>query len=69
MNESADSEPAGEEVDFQPGDKVEFVPDGVTGTVRVSSGGFSHVVWDDEQELGGSRVANEDLRRVKRRPP
>jgi hypothetical protein len=50
MDESAQSGPAHEaETDFQPGDKVEFVPDGPTGTVRVSSGGFSYVVWDDDR--------------------
>jgi hypothetical protein len=54
------------DADFEPGDRVEFVPDGVTGTIRVSAGGFSHVIWDDEKDLGGSRVANESLRRVTR---
>ena len=53
-----------EDADFEPGERVEFIPDGLTGTVRVSEGGFSHVIWDDEKGLGGSRVANENLRRV-----
>jgi hypothetical protein len=59
-----DARPRHTRADFEPGDRVEFLPDGVTGTIRVSAGGFSHVVWDDEKELGGSRVANENLRRT-----
>jgi hypothetical protein len=67
MDERGGSGPTrihGDDADFRPGERVEFLPDGVTGTIRVSAGGFSHVVWDDERELGGSRVANENLRRV-----
>jgi hypothetical protein len=53
------------ERDFDPGERVAFLPDGTTGTIRVSIGGYSHVIWDDEKELGGSRVANSNLRRVR----
>ena len=50
--------------DFAPGDRVVFVPDGTTATVHASHGGWSHVYWEDEPELGGSRVRNTDLRLV-----
>ena len=52
--------------DFAPGQRVIFLKDGTTGTVRVSQGGWCHVYWDDEplEEQGGSRVKNADLRRV-----
>ena len=67
MDDSYEGRPTGSRKvkdDFEAGERVEFVPDGVTGTIRASAGGFSHVIWDDESELGGSRVANENLRRV-----
>ena len=48
--------------DFAPGERVVFVEDGTPGTVHVSKGGYSHVYWDDEPELGGSRVASTELR-------
>jgi hypothetical protein len=67
MNDSDESRPFSSreiDADFEPGERVAFVPDGATGTIRVSAGGFSHVIWDDEKELGGSRVANESLRRT-----
>jgi len=69
MHDSDESRPTTSrevDADFEPGERVEFVPDGVTGTIQASAGGFSHVIWDDERDLGGSRVANENLRRVTR---
>lgn len=55
------------ESDFAPGERVVFVEDGTTGTVHFSKDGYSHVYWDDEPELGGSRVPNTKLRRERNR--
>jgi hypothetical protein len=49
--------------DFAPGERVVFV-DGTPGVVHLSRGGYSHVYWDDEKDLGGSRVPNSKLRRA-----
>jgi hypothetical protein len=50
---------------FASGDRVVYVPDGTRATVDRPGNGYSHVFWDDEPagEFGGSRVANELLRR------
>jgi hypothetical protein len=43
------------ETDFAHGERVVFVEDGTPGTIHFSKDGYSHVYWDDEPELGGSR--------------
>ena len=57
------SRPPRDDEGFAPGERVVFIPNGTRATVHLSAGGYSHVYWDDEPDLGGSRVRDELLRR------